>query len=388
MPARHKGNKHSPKKNQLKNNSSQPVKPDNKPKQMPQSEHSYSIVDENSCSVCETKLADDDAAIQCEVCEFWYCVNCSGMSRNFYEELGNSDLRENFMWYCNGCKKAIPGVRQVLKMVSSIKESYDEMNNRLDRLESKITEADTELSQDHRIDQALYDFKEREMRKNNLIIYNLPESNAANGEDRKVEESEKVEKICESLEMPSTQENVVRLGERKTGDGARPRPLKVTFLDENSKKKFLKSSSLLKNTNEFKKISVTPDYTFRQRKINNQMKAEVAKRRQTDPSFNYRKLKDELAGVKPTVETLSSDIDLSQVPRTSPMTDNSRIPRFSSSQTSGIPRLSSSQPYNQRVINASQRNVKATLLNSSKNGGAEGHGLPLGRGSGAPGGRR
>ena len=119
---------------------------------------------------------------------------------------------------------------------------------------------------DHKIDQSLHDFKERKLRKNNLILYNLPESNA-----------------LESADVP---DDIVRLVERKTENRAKPRPVKVIFYSENTRGKFLINSKKLRDVSEFKKVTVTPDYTFRQRKMNNQIKSEVASRRQTHPIFN------------------------------------------------------------------------------------------------------
>ena len=97
-----------------------------------------------SCSVCELVLGDDDDAIQCKICDYWYCVHCSGTTQNVYDEFESSDLNENFIWYCNACKKTIPGVKQVMIMVSNIKESYDEMKIKLNRIENKINESCTE----------------------------------------------------------------------------------------------------------------------------------------------------------------------------------------------------------------------------------------------------
>ena len=84
-----------------------------------------------------------------------------------------------------------------------------------------------------------------------------------------------------------------RLGEKRKGF-SKPRPLKVVFKEENSKHKMFKNSQTLKAVQELKTITVTPHYTFRQRQMNKTMKQEVSKRRITDPTFTYRKLKQEL----------------------------------------------------------------------------------------------
>ena len=326
-------------------------------------EHSYSAVNKNSvsegfltysCSVCELVLGDDDA-IQCKICDYLYCVHCSGTTQNVYEEFETSDLNENFIWYCNTCKKTIPGVKQVMIMVSNIKESYDEMKIKLNRIENKISESCTENVVDHKIDQALHDFKERKLRKNNLILYNLPESNA-----------------LESADVP---DDIVRLVERKTENRAKPRPVKVIFYSENTRGKFLINSKKFRDVSEFKKVTVTPDYTFRQRKMNNQIKSEVASRRQTHPIFNYVRLKEELAG---TISKLSDlEIQATEVLGLQVGKGSSRIPRLSGGNLTGSP--------GHRIINNSQKYGRRSPENKP---GADGHGPPLERGSGFPSSRK
>lgn len=260
-------------------------------------EHNYSC-NESNCNECGQAINEHDDGIQCEVCNFWYCIECSGMSKTFYSELVKPELNENFIWYCNGCKKAIPGVRKVLHLVSSMKDSQDKMDKRLEVMESKIDKVynHAALSVEFRIDQAIFDFKERENRKSNVILYNVPESNSQDQEQRKVEDSEAVSKVCEVSGVQDRVDQIVRLGEKRNGSNFKPRPLKVAFSDESGKKNKLKNSSKLRNITELQRITVTPDYTLRQRNLNKQMKEEVSKRRLTDQTFTYRRLKEELSG--------------------------------------------------------------------------------------------
>lgn len=215
-------------------------------------EHNYSIIDPNICSGCQDTIGENDDGIQCEVCEYWYCVACSGMSITFYKELVNSDIADNFIWYCNGCKKAIPGVRKVLQAVSTIKESQDALNERIENIETKLHDVhnQTDLSVDYKIEQAIYDFREREKRKTNVIIYNLPESKAEDGETKKTQEAESIKKVCDSAQVQFDIEHYIRLGEKKVGPNARPRPLKVVLQNDADKQKLIRNGMKLKVSDE------------------------------------------------------------------------------------------------------------------------------------------
>ena len=262
-------------------------------------EHSYSNNRDTVCSTCENMLSDDDPSIQCELCESWFCLECTEMSQGFYNELVSSAHSDNVIWYCNGCRRAIPGVRKVLNAVSSIHTLQESMNKRLINLEEKVNSKPSELSMDYKIDQAMFDLKEREKRKNNVIIYNLPEPQAEDNETKLEQEKQKIDQICDHVEITTGFESASRLGEKRD-DAAKPRPLKVVLADESSKQKLLKKSESLKNVEELKKVHVTPDYTHRQRQMNKAMKQEVSKRRITDPTFNYRKLKQEMQNIRVT----------------------------------------------------------------------------------------
>ncbi|KAH3870806.1 hypothetical protein DPMN_033996 [Dreissena polymorpha] len=278
-----------------------PQAPSNRNDQVKSHEHSYSIVDENKCSLCDYYLEEKQASMQCELCDSWLCLICAEVTQTFYDELNKDNQGDNCIWYCNGCKKVIPCVRKVLNVVSAMKKSQDEINSCLEIIESKIQEvgANCELSMDFKVDQALYDQRERDERKNNIIMYNIPESNAQTNEDKQTEDDVKIRQECEFVEnqencQPTKIKQNKRLGEIQRGPKARPRPMKVVLERELEKVKFLRNGEKLKNS-EYK-VHVTPDYTRRQRELNNKMKNEVANRREQDPLFTYRKLKDELYG--------------------------------------------------------------------------------------------
>ena len=122
----------------------------------------------------------------------------------------------------------------------------ENMNKRLTSLEEKVNSKPSELSMDYKIDQAMYDFKEREKRRNNVIIYNLLEPSAEDNESKIEEEKEKINKICDHAEITSGFETASRLC-GKRNEASNPRPLKVVLSDENSKQKLLKKSDSLKN---------------------------------------------------------------------------------------------------------------------------------------------
>ena len=162
-------------------------------------------------------------------------------SETFYNELVSSEHSDNVIWYCNGCRKAFPGVRKVLNTVTLIHTAQENMNKRLQSLEEKVAQKPSELSIGYKLDQTIYDFKERRT----TLLYNLPEPSAEDNKIKIEQHYSKIRDICECTEVNSEVETANRLGEKRNGF-SKPRPLKVVFKEENSKHKMLKNSQKLK----------------------------------------------------------------------------------------------------------------------------------------------
>ena len=72
------------------------------------------------CLKCCTIVKDDDAALQCEVCEGWSHTRCENISEEGYKVL----QMENIHWYCNACNK---GIGKVIVMMSKIQQRQDKL---------------------------------------------------------------------------------------------------------------------------------------------------------------------------------------------------------------------------------------------------------------------
>jgi len=115
----------------------------------------------------------------------------------------------------------------VLNMVSVMKNSQDVMMERIEKIEGQLKtvgslSSNTELSIEFKLDQAIMDMREREKRKNNIVIYNLPESDAGSSEERKTGDIVAVEDLCDSVQIRARPKDAIRLGEKKN---AKPRPV-------------------------------------------------------------------------------------------------------------------------------------------------------------------
>ena len=105
--------------------------------------------------------------------------------------------------------------------------------------------------------------KERNKKEKNVIVFNLKESEKASIDEKKEDDKEEVNKICEALSLQNnTVEDVFRL---KTKDTSKPKPLVMVLKDKETRNRFLQAAKQLKNSNEYKAVFLCPDLTEAQR---------------------------------------------------------------------------------------------------------------------------
>ena len=54
------------------------------------------------CGTCNSNVLDEDLAIQCDTCNFWFHISCEGFSRDEYFKLDSSN--QSFTWLCTTCE--------------------------------------------------------------------------------------------------------------------------------------------------------------------------------------------------------------------------------------------------------------------------------------------
>ena len=58
-------------------------------------------IGEDYCRGCWTPVDNDHEAVSCDSCMTWVHLDCSDMTRQFYE----ANINSNFRWTCNFCRK-------------------------------------------------------------------------------------------------------------------------------------------------------------------------------------------------------------------------------------------------------------------------------------------
>lgn len=131
--------------------------------------------------------------------------------------------------------------------------------------------------------------KDRDARKNNIIIYRVEENASSSGEDSASYDKQFVRDLfCEVLKMSDNEEDirkVIRLGKK----GDKDRPMLVQLRSVITKNQVMESLKMLKNADErFRRISVTHDMTKREREQCKEMVVQAKEKKNSDNSGEWK----------------------------------------------------------------------------------------------------
>ena len=225
----------------------------------------------------------------CDICEHWTHLECSKLSRYEYDFFGNNPLPDTtplkLKFICSTCQQAQDpstdlmarliaqvdniskqnillqeGLAAVLDLVSG--KSEESKEDVVKSVKKTVVESVEETMQTS-IKEALDDSKEKEEKKNNVIIFNLEEPKKEVGKQESDYHKEDLTKLNQllraaqgDLATPLTDKNqVTRLGHKKD-DSVRPRPMKVSFDTTDEKWHLVCNSRNIKKVPCYKDVQV------------------------------------------------------------------------------------------------------------------------------------
>lgn len=156
--------------------------------------------------------------------------------------------------------------------LKSIVQSQTVTKQKISTLDDKIKTLSLELSEikkEQCTEDVIKEFEMRFAKKNNVIVHGIPEMVTGTVEDRKEHDLRKVTAILEELKIEKFHiKKIYRIGRNLQ----KQRLMCVTLEDISTKQEILRKANLLRNSNEFKRCFVNPDFTFSQRKSNQELR--------------------------------------------------------------------------------------------------------------------
>ena len=261
------------------------------------------------CSKCSKGVGEEDS-IQCDRCQGWVHFECSGMSATEFKLIQTNNF-EVMKFCCNKCdddlnngkcnnpdhSKTDSRLDNLTEMVKFLQSQNDMILKMLKEKEplAPVVWPKVEHNIQSTVVEVLDDQREKEEKKLNVIIYNLPESeDTLEGKDNIKVEQEKVIDILTYLHpdiKPSDKDpnecDVTRLGRKRRGPGEKPRPVKVTLNKMETKEKVLRNARQLKDY-KIPRIGLSHDKTKKEMEADRKLKSELMKKREENPSVEFQ----------------------------------------------------------------------------------------------------
>lgn len=283
---------------------------------------------DDECGDCNRRVRSDQHGILCDNCSKWYHCGCEGIDVGEYKML--MKLTENsynrMRWQCKHCDNQLKGLMaengKLREDNKKLREENFHLVNRVEKLEKKIeniekymemgTYENADRSQPNLSEQVVEKIKnkvleeiregeEREKKKENLIIFNLPESNSSEAKEREEYDTN----LCKELFQDEIKVRefevvkVIRLGKKEDNvddrhtkerrPEGRPRPILVKLGTATMKWDIVKNARKLKDTeNEmFQRVAIVPDKTKRERELDQKLREELREKQERGESGWY-----------------------------------------------------------------------------------------------------
>ena len=251
------------------------------------------------CPKCKKVCKENDPAVECGICNYWYHIKCGNMSEKLYDAL-QEDKTNIVLFTCPTCKEiAVPLLRSMTELEKRQKKTEEDVEalqrDKLDRSEiSQIFQSELEKpetkekilahvseSQEQQKETSaeemrstvlncVLDIQEVEKRKDNIILHGHPEQASQPGAAAQPDVQSENKEVLDILNKltPLEPGDIItckRLGEKKA-DQSRPILIK---LKSASKVKIMKNLKKLKDIST--DLSIRNDLPKRVRERRNQL---------------------------------------------------------------------------------------------------------------------
>ena len=281
----------------------------------------------------------DDNSVQCDYCGKWFHKPCTNLSPSEWDIIIGKN--ESITYCCEGCigqkgqstsminelktdlhKMIASSTEQqhqmiqannafLIKSLQDMKESlFQKIDEKIDvkmkefaisnekLIDEKIKaclpaenmNTNEKMIEDKvkvQIEQSFDELKDREDRKNNLIVFNLKESIKQDIDEAATEDLQQLKEILkltnpemtENIIKDMTTEKITRLGRKTTSKDSKPRPLKINLPNEATKYKIIRKTYRLKSCSDHPKIGFKFDLTRQQQSEERELRKELEQRK-------------------------------------------------------------------------------------------------------------
>ena len=165
-------------------------------------------VDENeTCIFCQKSFIKNSGCIQCFLCELWAHVKCTGMHADSLKIL-TSKKYNGLNWTCRPCSTFAQKYNKTTLKINERLNALEKKIDKVDKVQEKLASIDKEVEElkekqssttNSSSDSVYAELRERDSRRENLVVYELPEPVGDDGRERAQEDKEQFADLCQRI---------------------------------------------------------------------------------------------------------------------------------------------------------------------------------------------
>ena len=261
---------------------------------------------ETYCTICQEVILEGEEgqdAVFCEgQCQSWIHRKCSGLTSQAFEKICESDDK----YMCPYCLLSMQNceLKELRNIVKSLSEKLDQLTgspppanaSKKDTVQTVSTpESNTDIVMNDTsndiaatVTSLINEEREKEKRKLNVIVHNLPECDDPDPSNRKSHDISKTSSIVDKyLSVPTTITQAIRIGKKRE----KPRLLKITFNSSQEKAAVLRSCTKLRKSDvpeDVRRIYITPDLTPKEQELNKTLRSQLAEKNKNGNQYRIK----------------------------------------------------------------------------------------------------
>ena len=300
--------------------------------------------DKTRCRDCSNTVFEEEQALTCDICMGWFHIakSCQNVPQVMYDMFNSDEGLGGIHWFCTHCNRGASNVFMMMNRISedmnagvkalkehtkridvnvaklagrvtqqdqkikktdklleevdatNLRKNMTDLTTRMDTMEEKTkgTEAGAIIDVSKDMEAKIQDLREEENRKQNLLIYNIKESEETDGKVREQADRNTIIELCTGpLGIQDFSDDnilkVARLG-KKQDEMRKPRPVLMRLDSTLTKFKITSNTRHLATAEEkFSCLSIQPDLTKSQREHKATLIEEAKKLDEEETSGNF-----------------------------------------------------------------------------------------------------
>ena len=281
-----------------------------------------------NCFVCHKDYDESvkESWVECDQCLAKFHRDCTNFCKELFDYLDENPI-DNIKWFCDHCQDKereefdlrsalakqnikIDTLTQVIGQVKQQNDLITEQNSLIKEQNKFLVEQSkkmmdlvkgrTEFNQQIKIhvEEVLTEQKEKEDKKNNIMLYGLEEGSHKEDEKNADEDVGKVKEVFTTVNPEVTLVNldkstIKRIGIKKVAEEGkptpRPRPVKIVTDSPEMKMEILRNARRLKDSEKYKHIGLSFDKTKKEQEEYRKLKIKLdEKNRETASGNDYQ----------------------------------------------------------------------------------------------------